>query len=109
MNVIVSMGAETTAGIVAVEAPVIVGLQPSALVDHMARVDWSVLHIPGETGGSLPVCMIFFLLRVINFISCAKSQFICFSMCSCWSTLFFFGQKWLIALQMSICAKKFSG
>ncbi|KAL1810144.1 hypothetical protein DCAR_0729816 [Daucus carota subsp. sativus] len=51
------MGAETTAAFVAVEAPVIVGLQPSALVDHMARVDWSVLHIPGETGGSLPVAI----------------------------------------------------
>ncbi|KAK1363555.1 PfkB domain-containing protein [Heracleum sosnowskyi] len=51
------MGAETTATIVEAAAPEIVGLQPSALVDHMARVDWSVLDIPGETGGSLPVAM----------------------------------------------------
>lgn len=49
------MGAESTATIVSAPAPEIVGLQPSALVDHMARVDWSVLQIPGETGGSLPV------------------------------------------------------
>ncbi|KAA8531900.1 hypothetical protein F0562_006383 [Nyssa sinensis] len=35
------------------EAPLILGLQPSALVDHMARVDWSLLdQIPGERGGS---------------------------------------------------------
>ncbi|XP_051139877.1 uncharacterized protein LOC127257476 [Andrographis paniculata] len=34
-------------------APVIVGLQPSALVDHVARVDCS--RIPGEPGGSFPV------------------------------------------------------
>ncbi|XP_026449655.1 uncharacterized protein LOC113349830 isoform X3 [Papaver somniferum] len=33
--------------------PVILGLQPSALVDHVARVDWSLLRaIPGERGGS---------------------------------------------------------
>ncbi|KAL2458071.1 pfkB-like carbohydrate kinase family protein [Forsythia ovata] len=43
----------TTTGAV---APVILGLQPSALVDHVARVDWSLLsRIPGETGGSFPV------------------------------------------------------
>lgn len=54
------MGAETTATIAEAPAPEIVGLQPSALVDHMARVDWSVLQIPGETGGSLPVLFSFF-------------------------------------------------
>ncbi|GMH16197.1 hypothetical protein Nepgr_018038 [Nepenthes gracilis] len=38
------------------EAPLILGLQPSALVDHVARVDWSLLdQIPGERGGSIPV------------------------------------------------------
>eukprot|EP00249_Psilotum_nudum_P015319 c25261_g1_i1 orf=134-1273(+) len=31
----------------------VVGLQPVALVDHVARVDWSLLHsVPGERGGS---------------------------------------------------------
>lgn len=55
------MGAETPATIVEAPAPEIVGLQPSALVDHMARVDWSVLNIPGETGGSFPVYIFFFL------------------------------------------------
>ncbi|KAL7117339.1 hypothetical protein ACP275_03G065900 [Erythranthe tilingii] len=40
----------------AAPAPVILGLQPSALVDHVARVDWSLLsRIPGEAGGSFPV------------------------------------------------------
>ncbi|KAL2346314.1 hypothetical protein Fmac_000314 [Flemingia macrophylla] len=34
----------------------ILGLQPSALVDTVATVDWSLLHqIPGERGGSVPV------------------------------------------------------
>lgn len=37
-------------------APLILGLQPSALVDNVATVDWSLLHrIPGERGGSIPV------------------------------------------------------
>ncbi|XP_058225604.1 uncharacterized protein LOC131334547 [Rhododendron vialii] len=36
--------------------PLILGLQPSALVDHVAKVDWSLLsQIPGESGGSFPV------------------------------------------------------
>ncbi|KAL1539535.1 hypothetical protein AAHA92_24002 [Salvia divinorum] len=36
--------------------PLILGLQPSALVDHVARVDCSLLsRIPGEAGGSFPV------------------------------------------------------
>ena len=34
------------------------GLQPSALVDHVAPVDWSLLDkIPGERGGSIPVAI----------------------------------------------------
>lgn len=34
-------------------APLVVGLQPLALVDQVARVDWSLLNsIPGERGGS---------------------------------------------------------
>ncbi|KAF8405251.1 hypothetical protein HHK36_010152 [Tetracentron sinense] len=38
------------------QAPLILGLQPSALVDHVARVDWSLLdQIPGERGGSQSV------------------------------------------------------
>ncbi|KAL8153942.1 hypothetical protein V2J09_011702 [Rumex salicifolius] len=40
----------------AAAAPVILGLQPAALVDHVARVDCSLLdRIPGERGGSIPV------------------------------------------------------
>ncbi|RZR73387.1 hypothetical protein BHM03_00023358 [Ensete ventricosum] len=36
--------------------PVILGLQPAALVDHVARVDWSLLdRIPGDRGGSQQV------------------------------------------------------
>ncbi|KAJ6793515.1 Uncharacterized protein M6B38_236630 [Iris pallida] len=36
--------------------PMVIGLQPSALVDHMARVDWSLLdHLPGDRGGSQQV------------------------------------------------------
>lgn len=36
--------------------PVVLGLQPSALVDHVARVDWSLLNqISGDRGGSIPV------------------------------------------------------
>ncbi|GAB4847453.1 hypothetical protein Ancab_026510 [Ancistrocladus abbreviatus] len=36
--------------------PLVLGLQPSALVDHLARVEWSLLdRIPGERGGSSPV------------------------------------------------------
>ncbi|GFP88300.1 hypothetical protein PHJA_000973700 [Phtheirospermum japonicum] len=39
-------------------APVIVGLQRSALVDHVARVDLSLLsRIPGEPGGSFHVAI----------------------------------------------------
>lgn len=42
---------------VAAQPPLVLGLQPSALVDHVAPVDWSLLnHIPGEHGGSIPVC-----------------------------------------------------
>ena len=33
--------------------PLVIGLQPLALVDQVARVDWSLLNsIPGERGGS---------------------------------------------------------
>uniref|UniRef100_A0A7I4BH95 Carbohydrate kinase PfkB domain-containing protein n=1 Tax=Physcomitrium patens TaxID=3218 RepID=A0A7I4BH95_PHYPA len=36
--------------------PDVVGLQPVALVDHVARVDWSLLEsVPGERGGSMRV------------------------------------------------------
>ncbi|XP_047325749.1 uncharacterized sugar kinase slr0537 [Impatiens glandulifera] len=36
--------------------PLVLGLQPSALIDHVAKVDSYLLSkIPGETGGSFPV------------------------------------------------------
>ncbi|XP_022961860.1 uncharacterized protein LOC111462499 isoform X2 [Cucurbita moschata] len=39
-------------------APLILGLQPAALIDHVARVDSSLLdRIPGDRGGSMPVGM----------------------------------------------------
>lgn len=45
-----------TANPAAREAPLVLGLQASALVDHVARVDWSLLdQLPGERGGSIPV------------------------------------------------------
>lgn len=50
-------------------APVIMGLQPSALVDHYARVDCSLLsRIPGEPGGSFPVASeeLEFVLNEVN-------------------------------------------
>ncbi|KAJ4842087.1 hypothetical protein Tsubulata_009440 [Turnera subulata] len=38
--------------------PLILGLLPAAFVDHVARVDWSLLdQIPGERGGSIPVAI----------------------------------------------------
>ncbi|KAK9269887.1 hypothetical protein L1049_025460 [Liquidambar formosana] len=38
--------------------PMILGLQPAALIDHVARVDWSLLsRIPGDSGGSFPVAI----------------------------------------------------
>ncbi|KAL4281495.1 hypothetical protein GQ457_03G030490 [Hibiscus cannabinus] len=50
------MGAENLVKNGEANAPLILGLQPAALVDHVARVDWSLLHqIPGERGGSIPV------------------------------------------------------
>ncbi|XP_017645943.1 uncharacterized protein LOC108486406 [Gossypium arboreum] len=40
------------------KVPVILGLQPASLIDHVARVDRSLLdQIPGERGGSIPVAM----------------------------------------------------
>ncbi|CAJ1972455.1 unnamed protein product [Sphenostylis stenocarpa] len=52
------MGAEALSKneVAPAEAPLVLGLQPSALVDHVAPVDWSLLHqIPGEHGGSIPI------------------------------------------------------
>lgn len=38
------------------EAPLVLGLQPAALIDNVAPVDWSLLdQIPGDRGGSTPV------------------------------------------------------
>ncbi|XP_039846812.1 uncharacterized sugar kinase slr0537-like [Panicum virgatum] len=40
----------------AAEAPAVLGLQVSALIDHVARVDWSLLdRVPGDRGGSQQV------------------------------------------------------
>jgi hypothetical protein len=45
-------------------APAVLGLQLSALVDHVARVDWSLLdRIPGDRGGSQQVLPQYELLR----------------------------------------------
>lgn len=57
-----------------IEAPFILGLQPSALVDNVAHVDLSLLdRIPGERGGSIPVCIQFcvsflYFLQIYNSI-----------------------------------------
>ncbi|KAH7682767.1 2-dehydro-3-deoxygluconokinase protein [Dioscorea alata] len=38
--------------------PTVLGFQPAALVDHVARVDWSLLdRIPGDRGGSQQVAI----------------------------------------------------
>ncbi|KAK9678412.1 hypothetical protein RND81_11G209600 [Saponaria officinalis] len=40
------------------KSPIVLGLQPSALVDYVAKVNWSLLfQIPGERGGSIPVAL----------------------------------------------------
>jgi sugar/nucleoside kinase (ribokinase family) len=40
------------------EAPLVLGMQASALIDHVACVDCSLLdQIPGERGGSIPVAV----------------------------------------------------
>ncbi|KAK4746262.1 hypothetical protein SAY87_012574 [Trapa incisa] len=42
----------------ATPVPLVLGLQPAVLIDHVARVDWSLLDsVPGERGGSTPVAM----------------------------------------------------
>ncbi|XP_060199712.1 uncharacterized protein LOC132628041 isoform X1 [Lycium barbarum] len=52
------MGVEIRGGSNHESAPVVLGLQPFALVDHIAKVDWSLLsHIRGERGGSFPVAV----------------------------------------------------
>ncbi|XP_039024628.1 uncharacterized protein LOC120157608 [Hibiscus syriacus] len=48
------MGAETLVKNGESKAPLILGLHPAALIDHVARVGWSLLdQIPGEPGGSI--------------------------------------------------------
>ncbi|KAG2390472.1 uncharacterized protein HKW66_Vig0221220 [Vigna angularis] len=50
------VGALLKKDVAVAEAPIVLGLQPSAMIDHVARVDWSLLHqISGEHGGSIPV------------------------------------------------------
>ncbi|KAF5747128.1 adenosine kinase [Tripterygium wilfordii] len=50
------MGAEVPLPTYEEAPPLILGLQPAALADHVARVDWSLLdQVPGERGGSIPV------------------------------------------------------
>lgn len=50
------------------DAPLILGLQPAALVDHVARVDLSLLdQIPGERGGSIPVLPMLGFLWFLSF------------------------------------------
>lgn len=62
------MGAETLVKNGEAKAPLILGLQPAALIDHVARVDWTLLsQIRGERGGSIPVC--FLTTRFIKFFS----------------------------------------
>lgn len=40
----------------AAAAPAVLGFQLSALIDHVARVDWSLLdRVPGDRGGSQQV------------------------------------------------------
>jgi hypothetical protein len=40
----------------AADPPAVLGLQVSALIDHVARVDWSLLdRVPGDRGGSQQV------------------------------------------------------
>lgn len=52
------------------EAPLVLGLQASALVDHVARVDSSLLdQIPGERGGSIPVISLYFCICLFSFAS----------------------------------------
>lgn len=59
----------TAADVDANDAPLILGLQPAAMVDHVARVDFSLLsRIPGESGGSFPVAAdeLKFILNEVN-------------------------------------------
>lgn len=52
------------------EPPLVLGLQPAALVDHVARVDWSLLdQIPGDRGGSSPVLSLSPLLIQFNLLN----------------------------------------
>lgn len=46
--------------------PLVLGLQPAALIDNVAPVDWSLLdRIPGDRGGSIPVSSSFCFLCAI--------------------------------------------
>ena len=61
-------------------SPLILGLQPSALIDHVAKVDWSLLaQIPGEAGGSIPVSSTSFFYFLFSLFSVCVHVF-----CCCW-------------------------
>ncbi|XP_044510069.1 uncharacterized sugar kinase slr0537 [Mangifera indica] len=67
------MGAEPLPTTMAA-APLILGLQPAALSDHVARVDWSLLdQIPGERGGSIPVA----IEELEHILSAVKAHMLC--------------------------------
>ena len=91
------------------EAPLVLGFQPSALVDHVARVDWSLLHqISGEHGGSIPVhpsSPLFFLFHFLTLTLTFFTFVISFTRWVLTSFSFYF--LWLHFLSMAFMLKYF--